>query len=166
VCNWCVQSVCSACDVEEHQPGPGFGLGQGLLCINSAKSTQMLLCIICYNCPTNKASLAALCSCAVWVDGCPVQGQDGEDGASLLAPDELPVELLPGPAAALVADCCQQLECGTRGLLEALPVKVVDGFGNLCESASFEVGGGNWRRCQRTWWWASHPVVQAAGGES
>lgn len=68
--------------------------------------------------------------------------KDGDDGACLLAPDELPIELLPGPAAALVADCCQQLECGTRGLLEALPIKVVDSFGNLCESASFEVGGG------------------------
>eukprot|EP00775_Hariotina_reticulata_P002831 gene2831-3124_t len=86
-----------------------------------------------------------VCMYKMWLAGPPgpvkliVMDKDGEDGACLLAPDELPVELLPGPAAALVADCCQQLECGTRGQLEALPVKVVDSFGNLCESASFEV---------------------------
>lgn len=68
--------------------------------------------------------------------------QAGEDGASLLVPDELALELLPGPAAALVADCPTQLECGTRGLLDSLPVKVVDAYGNLAEGCAFEVGLG------------------------
>lgn len=63
----------------------------------------------------------------------------GEDGASLLAPDELPIQLLPGPVAALVADCPQQLVCGTRGVLDALPVKAVDAYGNLVDSCSFDV---------------------------
>lgn len=63
----------------------------------------------------------------------------GEGGASLLAPDELLVQLLPGPAAALVADCPQQLECSTRGWLDMLPVKAVDAFGNPVEDAAFEV---------------------------
>jgi hypothetical protein len=54
-------------------------------------------------------------------------------------PDELALELLPGPAAALVADCPAQLECGTRGLLDSLPIKVVDAYGNLAEGCAFEV---------------------------
>lgn len=63
----------------------------------------------------------------------------GEDGASLLAPDELPMQLLPGPAAALVADCPQQLQCGTKGMLDSLPIKAVDAYGNLVEACSFDV---------------------------
>lgn len=78
--------------------------------------------------------------------------KDGEDGASLLQPDELPLELLPGPASALVADCPHQLECSTRGLLEALPIKVVDSYGNLAEGTSFEVGRTDvLSQCIATW---------------
>jgi hypothetical protein len=44
-----------------------------------------------------------------------------------------------GPAAALVADCPAQLECGTRGLLDSLPIKVVDAYGNLAEGCALEV---------------------------
>jgi hypothetical protein len=63
----------------------------------------------------------------------------GEDGASLLAPDELPIQLLPGPASALVADCPQQLQCSTKGVLDCLPIKAVDAYGNLVDSCSFDV---------------------------
>jgi len=63
----------------------------------------------------------------------------GEEGASLLAPDELPIQLLPGPAAALVADCPQQLQCSTQGVLDALPIKAVDAYGNLMDTCSFDV---------------------------
>lgn len=63
----------------------------------------------------------------------------GEDGACLLQEDELCITLLPGPPAALVADCIQQLECGSRGLLDVLPLKCVDCYGNIVENATFEV---------------------------
>lgn len=63
----------------------------------------------------------------------------GEDGASLLGPDELPIQLLPGPPAALVADCPQQLQCSTKGVLDTLPIKAVDAYGNLVDSCAFDV---------------------------
>jgi hypothetical protein len=63
----------------------------------------------------------------------------GEDGASLLGPDELPIQLLPGPPAALVADCPQQLQCSTKGMLDTLPIKAVDAYGNLVDSCAFDV---------------------------
>jgi hypothetical protein len=64
----------------------------------------------------------------------------GTAGSSLLAPDELTVQLQPGPPAALVADCPAVLECGSRGLLDTLAVRCVDACGNLVEGAAFEVG--------------------------
>lgn len=57
----------------------------------------------------------------------------------MLQEDELCITLLPGPPSALVADCPNELECSTRGLLESLPVKCVDCYGNIAESATFEV---------------------------
>ncbi|KAF8056436.1 SMCHD1 [Scenedesmus sp. PABB004] len=86
-----------------------------------------------------------VCLFKLWLKGPPgpvklfVRDDAGEDGASLLVPDELSVDLLPGPPAALVADCPPQLACGTRGLVESLPVRAVDAHGNLAESATFEV---------------------------
>lgn len=57
----------------------------------------------------------------------------------MLQEDELSITLLPGPPVALVADCPQELECSTRGLLESLPLKCVDCYGNIAEGANFEV---------------------------
>lgn len=74
---------------------------------------------------------------------CFCRDQAGEDGASLLAPDELPIQLLPGPAAALVADCPLQLKCSTKGVLDSLPIKAVDAYSNLVDTCSFDV-----RACQ------------------
>jgi hypothetical protein len=88
----------------------------------------------------------------------------GEDGASLLAPDELPIQLLPGPAAALVADCPLQLQCSTRGVLDALPIKAVDAYGNLVDSCSFDVSANMVLcgvLCCCACWWRSLAVCSA-----
>lgn len=86
---------------------------------------------------------------------------------SLLAPDELPIQLLPGPAAALVADCPQQLQCSTQGVLDALPIKAVDAYGNLMDTCSFDVRTTQHCPVWQPWWFCacksrtcSHPQAE------
>ena len=78
----------------------------------------------------------------------------GEDGSSLLAADELVVELVAGPPSTLVlTGHVPMMEIGSRGIIKQLSIGVVDEWGNPIPSANFEVrvkllqmefGGGAW----------------------
>jgi hypothetical protein len=64
----------------------------------------------------------------------------GEDGASLLVPDELELQLLAGPAATLVlTGSTLQLQTSSHCPLPSLGVSVADDWGNTVETAVFEV---------------------------
>ncbi|EFJ52379.1 hypothetical protein VOLCADRAFT_86759 [Volvox carteri f. nagariensis] len=63
-----------------------------------------------------------------------VRDMQGPDGASLLQPDELPVELHAGQPTTIAFDGPQLLQCGTRGCLGDLRVRVTDDWGNLVEN--------------------------------
>ncbi|GLC56261.1 hypothetical protein PLESTB_001085700 [Pleodorina starrii] len=65
----------------------------------------------------------------------------GPGGESLLQPDELPVELHAGQPTTLAFDGPQQLQCGTRGCLGELRVRVTDDWGNLVESIALGARG-------------------------
>ncbi|KXZ46758.1 hypothetical protein GPECTOR_41g723 [Gonium pectorale] len=73
---------------------------------------------------------------------CDAQGPGGE---SLLAPDELPLELTPGRPTCLAFDGPQQLQCGTRGILGELRAVVTDDWGNQVEGPPPGGGGGGGR---------------------
>lgn len=80
--------------------------------------------------PTNQLNLCIGCS-----------DQAGKDGASLLAEDELPIELLPGAPSILSFIGAPTRECGPRGVLGEVEVQALDGWSNLVTGATFEVGG-------------------------
>jgi hypothetical protein len=64
----------------------------------------------------------------------------GEDESSLLAADELVVELVAGPPSTLVlTGPVPMMEIGSRGIIKQLAVGVVDEWGNSINTANFEV---------------------------
>jgi len=70
-----------------------------------------------------------------------IRDNAGEDGSSLLAADELVVELVAGaPSTLVLTGHVPMMEIGSRGIIKQLSIAVVDEWGNPIPSANFEVG--------------------------
>ena len=64
---------------------------------------------------------------------------DGAQGASLLAPDSLDLNLAAGPMTGLAFEESGRLRCGMRDCIGALKLLAVDCFGNTADCTPFEV---------------------------